>query len=237
MATAKQKGTKPDEPKARLSDRIEIAAPRYDVTTVEVYGVSDLIQERFPEKARIAIEGKHAGAAKGPRELRKPEEEYEALKYKLPDGRDAIKSAAFQEAAIWTANSLDGLNGKRVKSAMRVLDDLIPILGFRIKGGKIVNTPHAEVRMVRDTGKDAKGGFRLMYRPYYNGWRVRIRVRHRPEMLSSEQIVNLLNHAGFSSGVGAHRPSSPKKSGPHGMFTASAEQALAFLRDAQESAS
>ena len=229
---------KPEQKKEAKSKRavVEIAPPRYDDLVVEIFGVSDLIQEHFSTKARKAIEDKHQGKATAPREMRDPSAEYEALKYRLPDGRDAMKSAAFQESCIFTAPTLPGLYKTTVKSAIRVLDFLIPIQSYEVRGKKIIRRTEANVRMVTDEGKDANGGFRIMYRPYYANWRVLVRIRFRPDLMTAEQIVNLLNHSGFSSGVGAHRPSSPKKSGPFGMFTTSEAQLLRALESAEKTA-
>jgi hypothetical protein len=232
---ARSKAVAP-EVKLRASKSVLFSPPVYDVSTIELFGYTDMIQEQFSVKMQTAITDKHEGKNVGPKQIRKPEEEYEALKYKLPDGREAMKAAAFEQAAIWTAYTL-GIKAKEVKSSMRVLDGLIPILGWEEKGGKVIRTAAAKVRMVRDYGKDARGGARIMFRPYYSNWRAIVRIQHRPEVLSLQQIVDLLNHAGFSSGVGAHRPSSPKKSGPHGMFSASMEQAVKMAKQLEVVAS
>lgn len=234
--TTPKRSTKTDEPKVRSAHAVIFTPPVYDVSTIELFGYTDLIQERFSVKIRDKITAKHKGENVGPKEIRNPKAEYEELKYKLPDGRDGMKAAAFEQAAIWTAYTL-GIKAKEVKSSMRMLDGLVPLLGWEEKRGALIRTPAAPVRMVEDYGKDARGGARIMFRPYYTGWRVIIRIQHRPEILSLQQIIDLLNHAGFSSGVGAHRPSSPKKSGPNGMFSASAEQAVKMAKQLSVAAS
>jgi hypothetical protein len=44
---------------------------------------------------------------------------------------------------------------------------------------------------------------------------VKFQVRHNPNVLSVEQIINLFNVAGFAIGVGEWRP---QKDGSNGMF-------------------
>jgi len=58
----------------------------------------------------------------------------------------------------------------------------------------------------------------IRYRAMYETWEVDIVIRYNADFMSREQIVNLFNTAGFCSGIGEWRPSSPKKPGPYGMF-------------------
>jgi len=59
------------------------------------------------------------------------------------------------------------------------------------------------------------GAADIRYRPEFDPWSVDLEIKYNAAVLSAEQIVNLVNLAGFSVGVGDWRP---EKSGTHGTF-------------------
>jgi hypothetical protein len=64
---------------------------------------------------------------------------------------------------------------------------------------------------VRLGGKTAD----LRYRPYFSGWSILLKITHNANVITQEQVVNLLNLAGFSVGIGDWRP---EKDGNAGRF-------------------
>lgn len=64
-------------------------------------------------------------------------------------------------------------------------------------------------RMRRDTVRLETGVADLRYRPGFPRWRATLRVTHVVNVLSQEQVTNLVN-AGGMCGVGEWRPSAPK---------------------------
>jgi len=55
----------------------------------------------------------------------------------------------------------------------------------------------------------------IRYRPQFDEWRVKITAEIDSELLTMQDIANLVNRAGFSVGVGEWRP---EKSGEYGRF-------------------
>ena len=66
------------------------------------------------------------------------------------------------------------------------------------------------------TAGTSSGTTSIAYRPEFLEWGARLRIRFNPNAISAEQIVNLVEIAGFAVGVGDWRP---EKAGQHGMFT------------------
>ena len=58
----------------------------------------------------------------------------------------------------------------------------------------------------------------IAYRPEFVEWTCEIVIEFDKNQITPDQIINLVNQAGFTSGVGDWRPSAPKTPGNHGMF-------------------
>jgi hypothetical protein len=84
---------------------------------------------------------------------------------------------------------------------MFVVGDLLPIKG-----------PH---KMREDMTRNATGVADLRYRAEFDPWSVEVVIRHNVNVISAEQVINLVDTAGFAIGVGDWRP---QRDGNHGMF-------------------
>lgn len=183
-----------------------IEVPALDKRTmhVTVIGETPLITHQWSVKARQQIKDKQAKAATKPREAKDPQAEFESSIYRLPDGRSAIKASSFKLAAV-SAASLTGLRTRAALGGFFVIGDLLPIEGSK---------PQMREDMVR-VGKFPAVTTDIRYRAEFWPWKVKLTITYNAGLLSPAQIVNLLNHAGFSIGVGEWRP---EKRGTFGMF-------------------
>ena len=64
-------------------------------------------------------------------------------------------------------------------------------------------------------------GMDLRYRPKIYNWTAEFIVEFKPQFISEEGLVNLINIGGSLNGIGEWRPSSPKACGDWGMFEVS----------------
>ena len=60
----------------------------------------------------------------------------------------------------------------------------------------------------------------LRYRPEYRNWEASFVVEYNPDLIRPEDIVNLLNLAGFGVGIGEWRP---QRNGDFGRFEVKGE--------------
>lgn len=191
---------------SKPSRPLEVSVKPLQIETIKVRirGTSDLIMHAWSEKARKQMEEAQQGKSRTKKPPRVPDEEREAALYKMPDGRPAFPSRGFKTAIVDACRLLDILPMVTAKVSLHVLGDMVPIEGERYD-----RTDH-----VRLEGGTAS----IAYRPAFRGWSATLPITFVVNVLTAEQVVNLVN-AGGLCGVGEWRPSCPKgKSGTFGMF-------------------
>lgn len=134
--------------------------------------------------------------------------EYEECFYQTPEGKYGVNYPAFQ-AAVLDASVACDVKKTQIKRAFRLIGD---IAEFEDYDGP---------KRREDIGRDGsmKRTPLLIVRPEFYDWKTTLRLQLATNLMSVEQAVNLLNMAGFTSGVGDWRPSSPRCPGTHGMFS------------------
>lgn len=170
-------------------------------------GTSPLIVHKFNVKTIRQIEekqqlgGKAKGKAKG---ARKPEDEFNGARYILNKKKkiDGFPASGFKKAAV-RAGTFMGMKMTDSRGSFHVIGDLVPIAC--VKGPK----------MRTDMVRIGMGTSDVRYRPEYANWGCELEIRYNANVVSPEQIVNMFNTAGFSTGVGEWRP---EKGGNFGMF-------------------
>lgn len=182
----------------------KIELPRLDIkqVTVRLVGDTELICHRWSEKAKQIMLGRQMGIPDAGREPKDPERDYQESLYRLPGGGYGFPSIAFKNAAVQACTSL----GKSVtkvmaRQAFHVIGEMIPIEG----------TPRRREDMVRV----GQGTADIRHRGGFPEWRCTLTIRYNARVLTAEQIINLLNTAGFAVGIGEWRS---ERDGSFGLF-------------------
>ena len=187
--------------KAAQAQVLEIPPLTTKTVVVRIVGDSELITHNWSEKAKKEMRDKQMGRARTKKEPKVPEAEYEGAFYRMPDGTPALRTIAFKAAAVDAATQVAGLTKVFLRGSFHVVGELVPING----------DPYMREDMVRV----GMGTADIRYRPGFPQWSVDLPIRFNPNSVTLEQLVHLLNQAGFSCGVGEWRP---QKDGPYGMF-------------------
>jgi len=167
--------------------------------TIAVKGTAPLIVHKFSQKALQQMLDTQQGKKKV-KEIRVPEDEFEAAKHVTPDGKAAFPASAFKAALVGGARYF---NDKKL--SMTLLKQAVFITG---EGPDMVVPIEApEGKMREDFVRVGVSGTDLRYRPMYDPWRVSLDVIYVPSLLSLDSVVALLD-AGGLGGVGDWRPSS-----------------------------
>jgi hypothetical protein len=163
--------------------------------------MSELVMHAWSEKAKKAMLDKQMGKAAQKRSVKDPQQDYEEAFYRLPDGRPCFPSIAFKAAIVSAARQVDGLPMTFLRGALHIDGEFVPIEG--------------EPRMREDTVRVGQGTADLRYRPGFPEWSATLPIRLNRRALTLEQLLALIDQAGFSVGVGEFRP---EKDGAWGMF-------------------
>ncbi len=192
----------------------EIIVPRIrqEGITVTLEGTSELITHNFSDKQMSDIATKQAGGGKPKRGKRDPKAEYKAAMYMTEKNKPGIPARAIKAAMVGACSFIDGVTKVAARGAFFVQGEILPINHVK---------PHMRTDVVRLSGPGRTADLR--YRPGFPaGWEVKVEILFNPGVISAEGIINLLENAGFSVGIGDWRPSS-KSGGPYGRFRVKAK--------------
>ena len=176
---------------------------------LRIVGDTPLVAHRFSEKARKEMLDKQMKKAKQAKQAKDPEAEFNDARYQMQDGGDGFPSAGIKKAIANAFRFADGMKKVEIAGALHVEpgNELVAIIG-----------PQPLIR--EDTVKISMGTTDIRFRPEYRDWSMEFDVVFNGRAISAEQIVNLVNIAGFGIGIGEWRP---ERGGQFGMFHVAAE--------------
>lgn len=182
--------------KEKKTEKVVIEPPVLKRMTLIIEGVTSLIQDR---KTSEKIQ-------KGTRPEKDEEKQFRTALYPKANGHYTHPSMSIRRAVISTAHTFaESVPKTKARGAFDIPQDFIEIVeGKPTKRKDIVNNPNsrsAAIEKTRAEFKNWKAKFPIVYDA--NG------------PLTVNQIINLINMAGFYVGIGCFRP---EKGGIHGRF-------------------
>lgn len=184
-----------------------------DQFEIEIAG-DDLITHKWSEKAlkemlkNQQMTKEEKKLAKMNRAPKNPKEEFEGARYRW-EGKDWFPSNGIKKAMVSAGFAL-GIPRSIIQRCVFVVGDTRRDY-VEIKYARIVMREDA-VRVGPFNKREAD----LRYRPEYQNWSALLRVKFRSDVISQDQVLTLLENAGFSIGIGEWRP---EKSGQAGTFS------------------
>lgn len=164
---------------------------------------SPLVIHAFAEKAKQEIRDKQQKKAKKAKAERKPLEESEAAKYHDEEGRECAPITALKKAIISAASAFDDITKVGLRQAIFV--DPADGPGSFVPIEKHDGTPAIGV-MREDAVRIGISTCGLAYRPEYKEWQLRVKVEFNPRIVSEEQLLALIDQAGWGVGICEGRP-------------------------------
>jgi len=188
--------------KTKVEQPIELPAMNIKTAEITLIGDSPLISHKWSEKSKKEIRDKQQKKAKTAKDIRNPEAEFSDSLYHLDEeGKYGFPAVAFKAAAVNACSHVDGVTKVHARGAFHIMCELVEVVG--------------EPTMREDMVRVGMGVADLRYRGEFKKWQCKIPLRYNANVLSLEQILNIFDTAGFSTGVGEWRP---QKNGDYGMF-------------------
>jgi len=165
---------------------------------------SPLVIHAFAEKAKQEIRDKQQKKAKKAKAERNPEEEFLAARYVDEEGRECAPITALKKSIITAATAFDDLTKVGLRQAIFVDclanpgASLVPI--EKHDGQPAIGVMREDAVTI---GINTRG---LTYRPEYREWQLRVRVEYNPRIVSREQLLALVDQAGWGVGICEGRP-------------------------------
>lgn len=173
---------------------------------LRIVGLSPLIQHQWDEKALGMMRDKHAGKKTKNRDVRDPQAEGKAAMYVTDDGLPGVPAMAIKTAIITAAHKDIGIEKTLVRKALFIVTS---------DSKRILPMDCDEPVITEDTVRVGQGSADLRYRPYFYRWAVDIEWEIDNELLQINDLLNLIDRAGFGVGIGEWRP---EKGGEYGRF-------------------
>lgn len=206
-ANGKAKGTKAVAASPRESSTSSVLRPiRRQRVTFRIKGLSPLIHHKWSEKSKEMMRYKHAGKKTKSREVRDPKQEGIDATHYTEDGKYGIFAGAVKRSIINAAHKDIGIEKTLVRKSLFVVCD---------DRNNVIPMDCDEPVIQEDVVRVGQGSTDLRYRPYFYKWAADITCEIDAEMLRVDDLLTLVDRAGF--GVGLHE-FRPEKSGDFGRF-------------------
>lgn len=186
----------------KILNSAEVGIQKLDVTIRGIEG-SPLVVHAFEEKAKEQIRGKQQKVPRKAKEQRDPKAEFLAARYLDAAGRECFKATSLKLAIIAAASAFEDLTKVGLRQAFFVrpaggAGELIPILTW--------DDAPAEGVMREDAVTIGIATRDLRYRPVYAQWKARVSIDYNPRLVSRDQLLALMDQAGWGVGIHEGRP-------------------------------
>jgi hypothetical protein len=165
---------------------------------------SPLVIHAFAEKAKQEIRDKQQKKAKKAKEERHPEEEFKAARYVDDKGRECAPITAIKKSLISAATAFDDLTKVGLRQAIFAYPTTAPaspLVPIETHDGKpAIGTMREDAVTI---GINTRG---LTYRPQYPEWQLRVSLEYNARLVSTEQLLALVDQAGWGVGICEGRP-------------------------------
>ncbi len=178
----------------KKNQAVQLQELKKEKISVEIIGLTPLLMEKMDMDV-VERYNLKKGKKLSSKDDTLEEDKYETKKHFTDDGKIGFPSTGFMKGMTEVAPYLDGLDKKKVRGSVRILGDIIPI-SFKeeikdIKWGKTSGISKAPRKIIR---------------PKFTDWSCKLEIVYNATNISAEQIINLINWAGFQMGVGGFRP-------------------------------
>ena len=185
---------------------------------ITIKGESPLVMHAWSEKAKAMVRMTPQERKKLPKVERTPEQTAHECAYRMDDGSFGLPIDAFKKAITEAAHVDYGVPKKLIRSAF-----------FIEAPDKSNNVPLSYVEepvVTEDKVTVGRGQTDLRYRLYFYDWKATYTCEIDTSMLNIQDVLTLVNKAGFGVGIGDWRP---QRDGDKGRFVLDPDAGLVEL--------
>lgn len=184
-----------------VEKKVSLKPLNWKYAEIHVQGVTDLMMERDDGTCAKYYDAVKAGKVVK-KDTRMEKQKVEGKIHHTEDGKKvAYPSGGFSTGMRKVAYSLSKNMSMRVKESVRFLEPMVPI-------------KYTEMVIANHGGKRERVPC-IILRPMFKNWFAILKIKYDADLISLEQIVNLINRAGVRRGLGAFRP---EKGGEYGQY-------------------
>jgi hypothetical protein len=190
---------------------VGISLPPIDIAQVAftLVGDSPLIVHAWSEKAKKQMLDKQMKKATKAKEAKDPDADYESCFYRTDAGGYGFPAIGVKAAMVSAARFVDA-KMTVMRGAFHIDAQMLEVIG--------------EPRPREDMVRVGMGAADIRYRPEFVDWKIPVTIKFNAGVISAEQILNLVNAAGFGVGIGEWRP---ERNGSFGRFHVGTSEDLA----------
>ena len=161
---------------AKTTERvIELKRMNLQRTEITLVGDSSLIVHAWSAKAKKEMLDTQRKKAKGPKQAKDPERDYQEAFYRTEDGKPGFPCVAFKSAAVSAGGRFaDGMKMTELRGMFHVQDELVEIIG--------------EPNMREDMVRVGMGKADIRYRPEFKEWKVVLKIQYNADAVSLEHV-------------------------------------------------
>lgn len=176
----------------------ELKKIKPEMVKIKVKGLSPLIMHRWDEKAKKQMLDKQMKKSVK-KEAKDPKQQYESSVYWMDGGTVGFPADGFKKAMVRGAKQL-GLTMTDMRTGFFVHGE------YSQKEDRELVPIYGSVSMREDMVRIANNTSDIRYRGQVNNWEATLNISYNSVVVSFDQIVNMLEAAGYGVGVGEWRP-------------------------------
>jgi len=187
--------------------KLEIVVPKLNLgmLKVQLKGNTNLLIDQFPESVRKQILEKQEGKTKGKKQMRDMDLEYENAFHRLPNGDIGFPAQGFKSAMIESTSFVGAKDfSKKLLKGIQIVNS---------EGNDLIAIKYKKISKLKHYPK----GGNTKVSPMLEDWECELVIQFDQNNISPNDLVNLLNYAGFYYGIGIWAPRA-RCGGKYGMY-------------------